>query len=119
MPCPNVFVQDVPTFVARKGVELRDYLDQREAAVIDAEHCVRVNYEAYFFGSAWTRERFRQDVVLYCGLLTDPVSRERFRPTDDSPRRRYEGVTYYFQSPENLAVFKNDPETYRTPGWKM
>lgn len=119
MPCPDVFVQDVPTFVARKGLELRDYLDRREVALIDAEHCVRVNYEAYFFASPWTRERFVQDVVLYCGLMTDPVSRERFRPTDDSPRLRHEGVTYYFESQDNQKVFKEDPETYGTPGWKM
>ena len=112
-------MQDVPEFVRRKGLEFRDYLDQREPALIDAEHCVRLNYEAYFFGDPWSRERFVSDPVLYCGLLTDPVSRERFRPHEDSPRARHEAVTYYFQNEEQQVAFKESPETYVLPGWKM
>lgn len=112
-------MQDVPTLLSRKGVKLSDYLDAREEAKIDKDHCIRVNYEAFFFGSAWTRERFRQDIVLYCGMLTDPVSRERFRPSMDSPRVNHEGVAYYFQSKGNRKVFQEEPEVYRVPGWRM
>lgn len=119
MPCPDVFVQDVPTFVRKKELTFQDYLDRREAAVIDEEHCVRINYEAFFFGNQWTRDRFLSDPVKYCGLLTDPVSRQRFRPVESSPRARHEEVTYYFASEESRAVFKEDPEVYRLPGWKM
>ncbi len=112
-------MQDVPQFVARKEIPLRDFLDRREAAILDAEHCVRLNYEAYFFAGAWTRERFAADPVRYCGLLTDPVSRERFRPKEASPRARHEGVIYYFESAQNRDEFELDPETYRVPGWSM
>lgn len=112
-------MQDVPGFVRKKGLEFRDYLDEREAAILDDEHCVRINYEAYFFANLWTLERFASDPVLYCGLLTDPVSRARFRPGEDSPRARHEGVTYYFESAANLALFQDSPETYRLPGWSM
>jgi YHS domain-containing protein len=112
-------VQDVPAWVARKGLAFEDYLDARKSAVIDAEHCVRLNWEAYFFADLWERERFLSDPVLYCGLLTDPISRRRFRPTRESPRSLHAGVTWYFESEENRVLFESDPETFRLPGWKM
>lgn len=112
-------MQDVPDFVRRKGIEFQDYLDERRPAVIDADHCVRLNYEAFFFADAWERERFLSDPLTYCGLLTDPVSRERFHPDADSPRFQHEGVTYYFQCAANREAFEMDPETLRLPGWKM
>ena len=119
MPCPDVFVQDVPEYARRAALAFRDYLDDREAAVIDEQHCVRVNYEAYFFGDLWNRDRFASDPWRYCGFLTDPVSRDRFRPDASSPRMRHEGVTYYFEDEANRTEFEGDPEAYRLPGWKM
>lgn len=112
-------MQDVPSFVRAKGLAFEDYLDARRAAVIDAEHCARVNYEAYFFADAWERERFLSDVVTYCGLLTDPISRRRFRPRADSPRAVHAGVTYYFEDEANRLLFESAPEAYRLPGWTM
>jgi YHS domain-containing protein len=119
VPCPDVFVQDVPAFVRRKGLVFQDYLDARKPAVLDAEHCVRLNYEAFFFADAWERERFLSDPVNYCGLLTDPISRRRFRPTLASPRFVYQEVTYYFESEANRLLFEEAPEAHRLPGWKM
>lgn len=112
-------MQDVPTFVRATGLEFKDYLDERRQAVIDAEHCVRLNWEAFFFADAWERERFRSDPLLYCGLLTDPISRQRFRPDANSPRAQHEGVTYYFESADHREAFEAAPEQHRLPGWKM
>jgi YHS domain-containing protein len=112
-------VQDVPAYVRRKGLAFQDYLDARQPAVIDAEHCVRLNYEAFFFGDLWTRERFLSDPVAYCGSLTDPVSRRRFRPTEDSPRASHGGITYFFESDEHRTRFEEDPELFSRPGWTM
>ncbi|MCP3918975.1 MAG: hypothetical protein GY711_25805 [bacterium] len=112
-------MQDVPAMVSRIDLEFRDYLDSRIAAVTDAEHCVRLNYETYFFGNLWTRERFLSDPVLYCGLLTDPVTRQRFRPNERSPRARHEDVTYYFETKAGRDEFKAGPESFRLPGWSM
>lgn len=112
-------MQDVPEFVRQKGLVLRDFLDQREEAIIDKEFCVRLNYEAYFFGNLWSRERFLSDPILYCGLLTDPVTRRRFRPRADSPRRRFEEVTYYFESEISSTQFDEGPEAYQLPSWTM
>jgi YHS domain-containing protein len=112
-------VQDVPTFVRSAGLAFHDYLDARRPAQLDAEHCVRLNYEAFFFADGWERERFRSDPLLYCGLLTDPISRRRFRPTAASPHAAHEGVSYFFESDEHRALFEEDPEQFRLPGWRM
>lgn len=101
------------------GRGFADYLDARKPAVLDAEHCVRLNWEAFLFGDAWESERFLSDPVTYCGLLTDPVSRQRFRPSADSPRSVHAGVTYFLQSAESRDEFERDPEAYRLPGWTM
>jgi len=112
-------VQDVPTFVRQNGLTFRDYLDERYEAVLDAEHCVRLNYEAFLFGDPWSRERFLADPTDFCGLLTDPVSKRRFRPTPGSASSRHEGVTYFFENEANRARFEEEPERYRLPGWTM
>lgn len=112
-------MQDVPTFVRAAGLVFDDYLDGRRPAVIDAAHCVRLNWEAYFFADGWELERFRSDPLLYCGLVTDPISRRRFRPRADSPRASHEGVAYYFESEDHRVAFEEAPERHRLPGWKM
>ena len=112
-------MQDVPAFVVKKGLAFQDYLDARKPAVLDAEHCVRLNWEAFFFADLWERERFLSDPLTYCGLLTDPISRRRFRTTPESPRSRHENVAYYFESEANRLLFESDPEALRLPGWKM
>jgi YHS domain-containing protein len=112
-------VQDVPAYVTRKGFAFHDYLDARRPAVIDTEHCVRLNYEAFFFADLWTRERFLSDPTTYCGLLTDPVTRQRFRPSADSARTSHAGVTYLFEREEHRARFEEAPELFSRPGWTM
>lgn len=119
MPCPDVFVQDVPGTVRNAGLAFQDHIDGRRAAVIDADHCARLNYEAFFFADRWERERFLSDPLTYCGLLTDPVSRRRFRPRADSPRASHRGVTYYFESDENRVRFEEMPDKLRLPTWTM
>ena len=112
-------MQDFPVFVERKELSFRGHLDSRKQAIIDAEHCVRLNYEGFFFANLWNREQFVSDPILYCGILTDPVSKRRFRPNLDSPSTRHEEVTYYFENPEQLESFKAQPASYVLPGWKM
>lgn len=119
MPCPDVFVQDVPAAVLRKGLVFQDFFDPRRAAVIDAAHCARVNYEAWFFADAEGKAKFLADPVEYCGMVTDPVSKQRFRPGTASPSAEFEGVRYYFECEGNCAVFEGDAEMYRWPRWAM
>jgi YHS domain-containing protein len=119
VPCPDVFVQDVPEFARRMGLELEGYLDASQPAVIDDDHMVRLNYEAFFFSSPEQREVFLGDPVARCGLLTDPVSKRRFLPDRSSPRAEHDGVLYVFETRENLRMFRRRPDDYRLPGWTM
>ena len=117
MPCPDVFVQDVPAALTRKGLSFQDYFDPRRSALIDAEHCVRLNFESFFFADAAGRARFLGDPLAYCGLLTDPVSHKRFRPSAGSTPLEDGGVTWFFESRANREAFAQDPERYRLPHW--
>lgn len=121
MPCPDVFVQDVPAVLNRKGLAFACYMDPSRPALCDSEHAVRVNYETYLFADGAARDRFSDDVVTYCGLLTDPVTKQRFRPAADSPYHEDEatGVLYYFESVSSFTMFLRMPEDYRLPGYTM
>ena len=78
-------MQDVAGYFARRGLPLRGYLDPTRPARLDDAHLVRLNYEAFFFADAAGRERFLSDPTRYCGQLTDPVTKERFVPSSESP----------------------------------
>ena len=60
---------------------------------------------------------FEEDPLRYCGLLTDPVTKERFRPTKAELSCEHEGVRFYFSSAESLARFR--AEAHALPGWVM
>ena len=112
-------MQDVPTAVRRRGLSFADFLDPRRAAVLDDEHCVRLNHEAWFFADAESRDRFAEDPLRWCGLLTDPVTKRRFRPCSNSASLRYDGVTYWFEEASDAEIFEADPEMYRFFRWVM
>ena len=112
-------MQDVPTFLKRKGLTFSGYLNPDRPAIVADSHAARLNYETYLFADSAARETFRGDVVRYCGLVTDPVTKERFRPHDDSPRFEHEKVTYLFPSEDSFDQFVADPEHYRLPGYVM
>ncbi len=112
-------MQDVTAALQRAGLGFNCYLDPSRPALIDADHSVRVNYETYIFADTATRDAFRADVVRYCGLLTDPVSKGRFRPDTDSPQAEYADVLYYFEEQSHKDMFLMDPEGYRLPGYTM
>ena len=112
-------MQDVPAAVVRRGLSFQDYLDVSRPAVLDAAHCVRFNYEAFFFAGDETRARFLAEPLTYCGLLTDPVSKRRFRPCASSERVEHGGVTYWFEEAAHRAQFEMDPDMYRLPRWVM
>ncbi len=71
-----------------------------------------VNHELFVFADASTRERFRKDPLRYCGILTDPVSKVRFRPTARAPRTEYDGRLYFFTEPGTLARFTAHPDSF-------
>lgn len=88
-------------------------------AVLDNEHLTRVNWEVFFFSTREAKARFDADSVAYCGLVTDPVSKMRFRPTPDSPREMWKGQVYFFTNEDDLADFEADPEALAWPSYPM
>jgi YHS domain-containing protein len=112
-------VQDVPAALRRKGLTYACYMDPTRPAIIDDTHAVRVNYETYLFADTASRELFAGDIVRFAGLLTDPVSKRRFRPSQESPLIEFEQVMYYFESDSSYQMFVRDPESYRLPGFVM
>jgi len=96
------------------------YLTYRETQVPCAVHPTRtaqlipamrarINHEIFYFSGAEARQRFLKDPTRYCGYLTDPVSRARFRPDEDSPRLEFGDRQYYFQSDSTRNRFGADP----------
>ncbi len=112
-------MQDVAEFVRRKGLALNDYFDPSRSAVIDDEHLARINYESFFFADTEARAVFLEDPIRYCGLVTDPVTKRRFRPRPTSLRAEYEGVLYLFESRTGLSAFERMPQDFVRPGYRM
>lgn len=84
-------------------------------ARIDARSSARVNHEIYFFSTPGALRSFRRNPLKWCGEVTDPVSLERFRPDDSSPRTDFGDRPYFFRSDSTLALFRESPEEYAEP----
>ena len=108
-----------PHAIERKGLVFACYMDPSKPAKLDPAYTARLNYETYLFADSTARALFLGDPVLYCGPLTDPVSRRRFRPDDSSPSVPHEGVVYYFEGYDQLELFAEDPEAFRLPAYTM
>lgn len=112
-------MQDPELYLERLDVRPACPVRREQAAVLDADHRAYVNHEVFFFSNGDALERFKQDPLRYCGIVTDPVSEERFRPSEGSPRHDYKGRPYFFSSLSTLATFKDDPERFADPRRKM
>jgi YHS domain-containing protein len=112
-------VQDPATHLLPFDVVLDSAVDPSRTAVLDPDHWVRVNHEIYFVADAVERAAFLEDPVRYCGVITDPVTGERFHPLPTSPRLDYEGRPYYFLSENHRTRFQADPVPYADPTGKM
>ena len=61
------------------------------------------------FASAAEKDLFRKAPLRYAGLVTDPITMERFRPTASSPKTTYGGRLYYFSADSTRAQFLANP----------
>jgi YHS domain-containing protein len=92
---------------------LWDPVEPTRVGSLAPELRTRVNGEWYRFADPGTLARFRRRPALYCGLLRDPVTGMRFRPTARSPRTDpKEGGPYFFTSDSTRAEFLRDPKRY-------
>jgi YHS domain-containing protein len=90
-------------------------VDPEQPARLDSAHRALVNYEVYYFGTDAALQTFVAQPWRFTGRVTDPVSRNRFEPTAESPRRSYGGRLFYLESRETAATFDEDPATWGVP----
>jgi len=109
----------MPVYAARKGLTPSCYFEPEALAATEGAHFTRINYEGYFFCKPEERARFLADPIAYCGLLTDPVSKLRFRPQADSKRAEHEGVLFFFAGDETAQLFAQAPGDFFLPGYEM
>jgi YHS domain-containing protein len=112
-------VQDPAWYLSEIGVKLEcAVVEGGEARIADGSSA-RVNHEIYFFSTPAAKRKFVADPVRWCGLVTDPVSKERFRPAKSSPRVDHAGRPYFFASDSTRSVFAADPASFADADGKM
>ncbi len=109
------FVQGPEIYLNQLGVTVKCVVDPSRDAILDEAHRVFVNWETYYLCDDAAVKTFTAAPWKYAGTVTDPVSRERFRPDGGSPTARHGDRVFYFQSAEHAATFTADPEAYATP----
>jgi YHS domain-containing protein len=107
-----VFVEDPARYLNELGVRLPDFLDSTRTALLDPSHRSRINFENYFFAHPGDKERFDARPAVQAGILTDPVSRVRFRPVPASPRLEHGGHPWFFESDSTRALFAAQPDSF-------
>lgn len=115
----KVFGQDPSLYINNLNLQFACAVDSAKRAVIDSLHFRFVNYEFYYLSSPEAGLTFDEDPIRYCGVLTDPVSRQRFFPGDSSPRLAIDKHLYYFWSDSTKQVFEMMPDMYAMPSYAM
>lgn len=105
-------MQGPEKYLNELGVRIPCAVDPARPAILDAAHRAFVNYEVYFFSNDANMNKFIAAPYKYTGRVTDPVTRERFVPTADSPRRSYGGRLFYFASAQTATTFDADQMKY-------
>ena len=108
MQSPEIFLKDL-------GITVACVVDSGKPALLDEAHRVFINWETYYLSGDEALAKFRADPLKYVGTVTDPVTRERFRPTAASPRLEHEGRLIWFAKADNVTRFEAGPEAYIPP----
>lgn len=112
-------MQDPELFLNDLSLGVNCAVERDKAAVISAAYRVSVGYETYFVCDSAALEKFRGNIPEYCGTLTDPVTKARFRPSDNSPRTAYLERLYFFASDSSKQAFDMMPDNYAWPQHHM
>ncbi len=112
-------MQDPDTYLNGLGITVPSQLDPNTQALIDSTHRSIIGHEIFYFADADEKSRFDTDPSAYCGILTDPVSKARFRPTSSSPKYAYNGREYLFSSDSTQIMFAGMPDMYWLPSHQM
>ena len=112
-------MQDPEAFLNALDIGVPGAVDGSLPAAIDNEHKRYINWEVFFFADTSLRDRFDDDPLRYCGLVTDPVIKVRFAPDEGSPSYDYGGRTYFFTTDSTRSVFESMPDSLANPNPKM
>jgi YHS domain-containing protein len=112
-------VQDPERFLLEQSIQVPCVVHPDKQARIESQLRAWVNHELYYFSDDKAFSSFRKDPLKYCGLVTDPVTRRRFRPDKRSPRFSYKDRPYYFSSDSTLKAFEATPDSFATPSRGM
>ena len=109
-------MQDPERYLRSLKVEVPCTVYPKRKAIIDSSLRIKVNHEIFYFSSKAARDLFVKNPLRYCGLLTDPVSKQRFQPTAQSPKATYASRTYYFAADSSRTRFLGTPQKYADRG---
>lgn len=112
-------MQDPDPYLEELEIAVRCAVNPRMPARMNAAHRARVNHEIYYFATNRELQKFTKKPLQYCGVVTDPVSMQRFEPNSLSPSRVHEGIPFYFLSEENRDQFLASPDSFVVPQLRM
>lgn len=112
-------MQDPSLYLNEIGVDLACCVDTVRPAIISDSYRVMLGFESFFFADSAAMLAFLSDIPRYCGVLTDPVTKDRFRPDENSPWLDYNGQTYLFASASSHSMFEAMPAMYYLPNYSM
>ena len=110
-------MQDPQIQLQELGIAVQDVIDPKRLAVLDPAHRSFVDFETFFFADVDDKRRFDADPTGSCGILTDPVSKKRFRPGSESPRTSYAGRMYVFLDDASREAFEKSPDDFARPNY--
>jgi len=113
--CANMFMKGPEKYLRSLNIAVKCAVDPNTDAVLSAGSRAFVNYEVYYFSSPTGLREFIKEPYKYTGEITDPVSTERFQPSEASPRRNRGGRAFYFSSQQNARAFDNKPTEFDPP----
>ena len=110
-------MQDPQIQLQELGITVPDLIDPKRLAVLDPAHRSFVDFETFFFANEDDKRRFDADPTGSCGILTDPVTKRRFRPGSDSPRGSYADRMYVFLDEASREAFERSPDEFARPNY--
>ena len=118
-PCLRAFGGGPEFFFNQLSISLSGFTDPARPALLDADHRVTIGYETFFFADSAGKASFKAGLPKSCGILTDPITKERFNPKGDSPSLTYNDRVYYFSTEANREKFNKMPDMYDLPYYDM
>jgi YHS domain-containing protein len=112
-------VQDPLPHIKNHNLSFFCPVNTEKLAVLDSAHQRKIGWETFYFSDEEAIQEFDENPLTYCGVLTDPITRQHFHPGVDSPFSDYEGRRYYFWTDSSKQMFDMMPNMYTAPNLTM